>query len=257
MQVTPVHTRALVPPQDDLLAVINEIDLGLVDGTVLAVAAKVVAIHQGRTEMIPEGDEAFRVRKDELIKQESEWYLERDESVPFPRIFTIYEGTFCSSSGIDQSNGNGYWILLPENSDAFADTLRKELCNKYNISDLGVIVMDSRSYPMRQGTIGITLGYAGFEAEYDYRGSKDIFGKPFVSERINIADSLASTALLAMGEGNESTPLVVIKGIPHITFTEKDAPADNWLALKTTMEQDVFTQFYKDHDWKKGGKFSE
>lgn len=254
MKVTPIKTRALLPPQDDLLAVIDEADFSLKNGSVLAVSAKVLAIHQGRTVPVPQDEEEFRREKDALIKREAEWYTERDLSVPFPRIFTIYEGTLCSSAGIDESNGNGYWVLLPEESEVFAAELRKELCRKHGISELGIIVTDSRSYPMRQGTIGITLGHAGFEAEFDYRGNTDIFGKTFVSERMNVADCLASVALLAMGEGDESTPLAVIEDISHIVFTENDTPEDNFLALKTTMEQDVFTQFYRSHEWKKGGK---
>lgn len=257
MRITQVKTRALIPPQDDLLAVIDDVDLQLINGSVLAVTAKVVAIHQGRTVLMAETEEERRVQKDELIKQDAEWYIERDLSVPFPRIFTIYEGTLCSASGIDGSNGDGHWVLLPEESDIFAAELREKLCREYNITDLGVIIVDSRSYPMRQGTIGVTLGYAGFQAEFDYRGSKDIFGKTFAAERMNVADCLASTALLAMGEGNETTPLAVIDDIPHIVFTDRDTPQDTYLSLKTTMEQDVFTQFYKDHDWRRGGKFSK
>ena len=253
MKVTPIQTKALLPPQDNLLAVIDGIDLQLTEGSVLAIAAKVVAIHQGRTVLIPTDPIEHREQKDALIKKEAAWYTERDLSVPFPRIFTIYEGTLCSSAGIDESNGNGHWVLLPEKSGKFAAELRTELCRKYGIHDLGIVVFDSRSFPMRNGTIGMTLGYAGFHAQLDYRGKNDIFGKAIMSERMNIADCLASTALLAMGEGNESTPLAVIQDIPHIGFAENEESEDFTLALKTTMEQDVFTQFYRDHDWKRGG----
>ena len=257
MKVTPIKTRALLPPQDDLLAVIDDIDLAFTEGSVLAIAAKVLAIHQGRTVPVPDDPEIYRGEKDALIKQEAEWYTKRDESMPFPRIFTIYEGTLCSSAGIDESNGNGYWVLLPKKSEDFATSLRAALCQKYNISNLGVVIFDSRSFPMRNGTIGMTLGHAGFRAELDYRGETDIFGKTFVSERMNVADCLASAALLAMGEGNESTPLAVIQDIPHINFAENDSSEDFTLALKTTMEQDVFTQFYRDRGWKPGGACPE
>lgn len=256
MEIRPIQTRPLVPPQDDLLAVIDGIDLELRDASVIAVSAKVVAIHEGRSVLMPQSEAEVPLQRDQLAKKESELYLERDEAVPFPRVFTIHDGTFCSSAGIDASNGDGYFIMLPKHSFQFAHTLREHLKSAYNISQLGVLIVDSRTYPMRNGTIGLTLGYAGFQAMYDYRGTDDIFGRRYRAERINVADCLASTAVLAMGEGDESTPLTVMSNVPHIQFAEEDMPDDLFLTLKVPMEQDVFAQFFRDHDWKKGGGYT-
>lgn len=253
MEVQPIKVRPLLPPQDDLLAVIDSCDLRLTEESVVAVTAKVVAIHQGRCELVPKDEDEVKLVKEKLAKEDAELYLERDDTVPFPRVFTIYEGTFCSASGIDVSNGNGYFTHLPQKSSEFAEVLRQHLQTRYGVKELGVVVVDSRSYPMRNGTIGMSLGYAGFRAMYDYRGADDIFGKPFHAERINVADCLASTAVIAMGEGSESTPLVVMRDIPHIHFGEEDTHDDLYLSLKVPMDQDVFAQFYKDKDWKKGG----
>lgn len=256
MEITPIKTRTFLPPQDDVLAALDAVDLTLAEGSVVAVSAKVVAIHQGRCVPMPEEEIARRQKKDELIIADAERYLLPEEDAPYPRTFTIYEGTFCSASGIDESNGNGYFILLPKESSEFASELRNDLKEKYNLSDVGVVVIDSRSYPMRNGTIGVSIGYAGFKAEYDYRGMNDIFGRAYKNERINVPDCLASTAVIAMGEGGESTPVVVMKNIPHIEFTETDTNEDILLSLKVPMEQDVFASLYKNKDWKKGGRYT-
>lgn len=254
MNVRPVQTPVFTPPQVDFFAVIDTLDLELTDGSVLAVSAKIVAIHQGRCVLMEQDLTAVAAQKDMLITAEAEWYLERDTSIPYPRIFTIYEGTFCSASGIDASNSNGYWTLLPKESSHFAATVRTYLQKKYEVKDVGVIVVDSRSYPMRNGTIGVTLGYAGFLPEFDYREKKDLFGRPFHAERINVADCLASTATLAMGEGDEGTPLAVMTDISHIVFSEDVAIEDPLMQLKVPMEEDVFAQFYRDKNWQRGGR---
>ncbi|MDC1205234.1 coenzyme F420-0:L-glutamate ligase [Candidatus Pacebacteria bacterium] len=251
MIVTPIKTRSFIPPQDDVFAVFDAIDLDLQECSVIAVTAKIVAIHQGRCIPIPPDEKKAALQKDELIKTEADKYLERDLSVPFPRMFTMYEGTFCSSCGIDESNSNGYWTLLPKDSSVFASELRLRLRDRYNIKSLGVIVVDSRSFPMRNGTIGMTIGYTGFKAQYDYRGESDLFDRPFKAERINVADCLASTAILAMGEGAESTPVAIISDVSHIEFVDHDDSKDFMLSLKVPMEKDVFAQFYTNKNWKK------
>lgn len=257
MIVRSIQTKTFLPPQTDFFTILEEHDLGLVENSVVAVSAKVVAIHQGRCVKMESDTAACDAQKDALIKSEAQWYLERDVTVQYPRMFTIYEGTFCSSCGIDASNSNGYWTLLPKESSVFAQEFRKHLQKRYDVENVGVIVIDSRSYPMRNGTIGVTIGYSGFEPEFDYRDKKDLFGRPFHAERINVADCLASTATLAMGEGDESTPVVVMSDVPRIVFSDGVYSDDPLLQLKVPREEDVFGQFYNDRDWKKGGRNTE
>ena len=67
----------------------------------------------------------------------------------------------------------------------------------------------------------MALGYAGFKGIRDYRGTKDIFGRTLKLSRTDVADSLATSAVLAMGEGREKQPLAVIENAP-IDFTDKN-----------------------------------
>ena len=200
---------------------------------------------------MPQDELERKALKEKLIRDESEYYLEKDTRFPYSRIFTIYEGIFGSSAGIDESNGNGHFILLPRHADRAARDIREHLCNKFKIADCGVLIVDSRSAIMRNGTIGIALGHAGFCALTDYRGTKDIFGRELQFERMNVADCIASAATLTIGEGNECTPIAIFSGVPHVTFGE-DTSSDPLLLPSTPMKGDVFAQFIVPHDWQEG-----
>jgi F420-0:gamma-glutamyl ligase len=62
------------------------------------------------------------------------------------------------------------------------------------------------------GTVGIALGVAGFEPVRDCRSGKDIYGKSVFITRHCVADDLSSAAHMIMGETNERTPAVLVKG---------------------------------------------
>ena len=49
-----------------------------------------------------------------------------------------------------------------------------------------------------------------------------MYGRTLEVSQVGLADQLASAASLLMGEGNEATPLVVIRGLPR---TQPDLPA--------------------------------
>jgi dihydrofolate synthase / folylpolyglutamate synthase len=252
MHIEAIKTRSLLPPKDDLLEVLSTSLPPLKEEEVIAVTSKVVAIWQGRCEPMPKEEAEMKARKEALIKREAERYLDKDISYPYSRIFTIYEGIFGSSSGIDESNGNGWFILLPTKADEAAQMIRNHLRTRDDIKKLGVVITDSRPAVMRNGTIGIALGHAGFDPVYDYRGESDIFGRKLRVERQNIADCIASAAILAMGEGAESTPVAIFSGLSHITWGGEGAD-DFMLKKAVPMERDVFAQFLSTQKWHKGG----
>ena len=68
--------------------------------------------------------------------------------------------------------------------------------------------------------VGVALGYAGFKGIRDYRGKPDIFGRKLKFTQTDIADGLATSAVLIMGEGKECQPLALITEAP-ITFANK------------------------------------
>ena len=49
----------------------------------------------------------------------------------------------------------------------------------------------------------------------------DIFGRKLKVTRANIVDSLSATANLLMGEGNEKTPMLLLRDLNFVKFTTK------------------------------------
>jgi len=119
---------------------------------------------------------------------------------------------------------------------------------------MGVIITDSRLVPMRRGVVGIAIGFFGFKPLKDYRGKKDIFGREFKMETSNIPDSLATAAVLEMGEGSERQPIAVITEIPDLEFIDKEfKPKTKDDSFEIPDKEDMFYPFLSSVNWKKGG----
>ncbi len=212
MQFIPIKTRTLQPPQDDLLAVLDESVPALQNGDVVLISSKVVAIHEGRCVPADTADKAA------LITQDADVVIERDY---WNTPLTIIHNYFVSSAGIDQSNGNGYLVLLPEDPFRSAHDLHTYLCTKYALTELGIIVTDSRSLPLRYGATGVAIGWWGITPLESHIGETDLFGRVIRSERSNVVDGLAAGATVVMGEVAECTPLVIARDVPNLTFTSE------------------------------------
>lgn len=250
MHITAIETRPLIPPTDDLLAVIQESVSRIPERSILAVSSKAVSIWQGRCVPIDRSQNTL-AQKRTLAKKEAEYFHEPDAHYLHGRLFTLVEGVLASHAGIDESNANGHFVLLPRDANSAAEQMRVFVCDLFGRTDVGVLIVDSRPQPLRNGAIGIALGYAGFLPLADYRNTKDIFGRKMKSERLSIVDTLASAATVTMGEGNECTPLVCITELPNVTFTNK-RPIDPLLVPLVTPEKDVFAEFFRYHEWERG-----
>ncbi len=135
-------------------------------------------------------------------------------------LLTIKHNTLMANAGIDRSNApTGHVVLLPLNPTKTAWQIKTELEAKTG-HKLGVIIADSRTQPLRLGTVGLAVAVAGIEPIKDYRGQMDLFGRPLRITRAAIADNLASAAQLLLGEAGERVPMVVIRGAP-VEFTER------------------------------------
>jgi coenzyme F420-0:L-glutamate ligase len=129
-------------------------------------------------------------------------------------LLTIKDNTLMANAGIDRSNAPaGHVILLPSNPTETAWQIKRDLEAKTG-HELGVIIADSRTQPLRLGTVGLAVAVAGLEPIKDFRGQTDLFGRPLRITRAAVADNLASAAQLLLGEADERLPLVVIRGAP-------------------------------------------
>jgi coenzyme F420-0:L-glutamate ligase / coenzyme F420-1:gamma-L-glutamate ligase len=126
-------------------------------------------------------------------------------------------GFIMANAGVDQSNvapadGSSRALLLPEDPDRSAETLRNGLAAETGI-DLAVVINDSFGRAWRQGTAGVAIGVAGLPALIDLRGRPDLFGRTLEVSVIGFADEFAAAASLVMGQADEATPVVLIRGL--------------------------------------------
>jgi len=240
MQFIPVKTRPLLPPQDDIYPVLDESLPALRDNDIVLIASKVISIHQGRC--IPMGDVAD---KDELIKQEAEAYIDRVECPGGYVVLTIKGHTLVASAGIDESNTNGYYSLWPERVNAIAKDIRDYLQKKFGLAQLAIIITDSRFMPLRYGAVGVAIGGFGINPIRDYRQTPDIFGRMLIMSRSNVVDSLASAAVLMMGEGDEQIPIVIARDVPRIDFTAEDIFGELFMPVEEDIYYPLLKKFYE------------
>lgn len=231
MQFIPIKTRKFLPPKDAILAEMDKRLSKLKEGDVLLIASKILAIHQGRCVKIKSADKlaprsvagsARYTQKHRLVDKEADYrlpaYMIGDSEINL----TIKDYTLIPSAGIDESNGNGYYILWPKNVNLLLKQIVKRYQKKFHIKNLAAIAVDSHTTPLRWGTQGISIGFWGLNPLYDYRGKKDIFNRKLKYTQRNLVDTLADLGALIMGEGGEQTPAVVLRGAKFVKFTNKN-----------------------------------
>jgi F420-0:gamma-glutamyl ligase len=240
MKFITVKTRALLPPKDNLYPVLDKYLPRLQEGDVIFITSKILAIHQGRCL-----EKKSAPHKDELVKKEADFFIPRSEVPGRFATLTIKENTLIPAAGIDQSNANGHYILWPKNASAAAQEFCLYLKKKNKIKKLAIVITDSHSVPMRYGVIGVSIGFFGMEPLTDHRQTPDIFKRKLKITKSNVVDSLASIAVLLMGEGAEQTPIVVLRGAGFIKFTDKRTYRKLPVPLKKDIYYPLLKEFYK------------
>jgi len=130
-------------------------------------------------------------------------------------ITETMHGFICANSGVDVSNVNGgrHALLLPEDPDASAVKLHRELKREFRVS-VPVIISDSFGRPWREGLTEVAIGVAGMKALHDYRGRRDPHGYPLRVSVDAVADELACAAGLVCGK-LARTPACIIRGFEY------------------------------------------
>ncbi len=244
MKVISVKTHK-ISTEDNLFDVLDKYITDLSDNCVVAVTSKIVSITEGRVVKIED------INKDDLIKKESQYFLPR-ETNPYHVSLTISHNTLIASAGIDESNANGYYVLWPKNPQESANKIREHLVKKFGVSNIGVIITDSKTTPMRWGVTAIAIAYSGIEPLVDYIGKEDLFGRKFVFETMSVIDNLACACAFVMGEGAEQTPISIVTDAPHVVFTKRNPTQEEIDKLRISIEEDLYGPILSKADWKKG-----
>ena len=250
MQVIVYKTKKVLAG-DDLFKILEEsLPSDIPDKSVVAVTSKIIALCENRVAP-DEGD-----NRDTLMEEESQYFLPR-HSHKYDFAISIKNNLFVASGGIDRSNANGMLVLWPKDSQESANKIREYLVQKYPTTgsgkkQIGVVVTDSRTSPLRWGVTGFAIAHSGFSMLKSYVGVPDVFGRPLQFEKTNIADSLAAAAVLVMGEGPEQTPLAVVSDIPFVEFVDRNPTDEEMQSAKIALEDDVYYPLLTAVKWEKG-----
>ncbi len=253
MEIIPIQTR-VISEDDDILEVLvtslQDVGLDLKDNDILGIAETPLGTTEGRVINLADvelSEEAIELADEyDLIPEVAELVLrEADEILGgIPHILlTIKNNTLMANAGVDKSNvPPDHASLLPVDSRSSAERIRLEARNRYG-RDIGVLVIDSRTQPLRLGNIGMALGVAGFRPVADDRGRLDLFGNEMRITRRAIADNLASACTAVMGESDESIPGVLIRSAPVEFIDESFDSSAMWISPQECMYMAIFDQW--------------
>jgi len=217
----------LVRPGDNLADLIvgglAASGLSLQQGDVVVVAQKIVSKAEGRVVDLRTVTPSERARalaaevgKDarlvELILRESTEVVRHCRGV---LVVAHRSGTVLANAGIDASNVAGddqHVLLLPEDCNRSCHEIRSRLATRTGVQ-AGVIIIDSLGRAWRNGTVGMALGAAGLPTLLDLRRRPDLFGRELKSTQVGVADEIAAAASLLMGQADEGTPVVLVRGL--------------------------------------------
>jgi coenzyme F420-0:L-glutamate ligase/coenzyme F420-1:gamma-L-glutamate ligase len=211
-----------------ILDSLEESNLALHERDILVIAHSVVSKAEGRVvhrvsvEVSERANEiaesnGFDPVHVELALRESQAVI-RDQGV---LITETNSGIICNFSGVDKSNAPpDSFILLPQDADESAATILKNLEDETGL-ELAVIVTDTQGRPWREGSINIALGCAGINAFKHNKGKLDLYGKPLQRSTVCQIDEISSAAEPLMGQADEGTPVVVVRGYEYNRGNEK------------------------------------
>lgn len=201
LSVKPIQTKIYHQNwllRDFLLESLQGLDL---EGQILAVTSKIVSVSEKRFV-------EKNINKEELVRRESDHYIGK---CAYDCHLTIKEGLLIPSAGIDESNSSeDLYILFPENPFESAKKIYRMLKQELRLEKFGVLLTDSHTTPLRRGVVGAALAYYGFWGVKNKVGSRDLFGRELKMTQVDIADALATSAVLVMGEGDERCPLALL-----------------------------------------------
>lgn len=205
----------------------------LAENTIIALASKIISTCENNLVA------KETIDKMALVRQEADACLPAPQALP-NFCLTLKQQRLIPNAGLDESNCQNSYILLPQDSQKSAEQIWQYLRDKHQVEHLGVIITDSNVTPLRRGVIGIGLGWCGFAPVYDYQGQVDLFGRPLQVTQINLLDSLATVATLCMGEGGEQTPIAILTEVPKISFQKRVPTNSEITAVGIEPESDLF-----------------
>ncbi|HML05152.1 MAG TPA: coenzyme F420-0:L-glutamate ligase [Methanobacterium sp.] len=229
IRVIGIENIPLVDEGDDVAALIlnavSEDSIEFENGDILVIAETIISKAEGNKILLESVEPSLKaVEIAEKTGKEPALVeaiiLESDEIIAVGPDFIISEtkhGFVCANAGIDESNvEKGIATPIPENPDKSAEFIRKKIEKAVN-KEIVVIISDTQGRAFREGAIGTAVGISGMDPLWDRKGEKDLYGRELQTTSIAVADELASTASILMGQADEGIPVVLIKGVNYVS----------------------------------------
>jgi coenzyme F420-0:L-glutamate ligase/coenzyme F420-1:gamma-L-glutamate ligase len=204
VELIPLEGLPEVEPGDDLAGLLEPslAAKAASDGDVVAITQKVVSKAEGRL--------VSGLDRTEWVERESVDFVARRGDLVITRT---RHGLVCANAGVDASNvREGFLTLLPEDPDASAEQLQKELSSRLGLSRLGVVITDTFGRPWREGLVDVAIGCAGFPSLVDLRGRADDHGKQLEATVVALADAVAAAGGLVMTK-TARVPAALVRGL--------------------------------------------
>jgi coenzyme F420-0:L-glutamate ligase / coenzyme F420-1:gamma-L-glutamate ligase len=213
-----------VTPGADVAALVEAAGPDLRDGDILVITSKVISKAEGRL---------VRADREQAIDAETVRLVARRGQT---RIVQTRHGLVLAAAGVDNSNTPpGTVALLPEDPDASARRLRKDLAGRLGVR-IAVIITDTLGRPWRTGQADVAIGAAGLVPVQDHRGQADSFGNLLEVTVAAVADEIAAAADLVKGK-TDGIPAAVVRGLGGLV-TADDGPGA--AALIRPADEDMF-----------------
>ncbi len=236
-----------IRPGSDIAELIVEYckrsNVPILERDIIVVASKIIAKAEGRIieldKVNPSPEALSLASQAEIDPRFAELILREGEVLKIKKGLVITltrHGLVCGNAGIDFSNVDGSEqrvALLPVDPDESARRIRARIRELIGV-DVAVLIVDTCGRPFRKGVVNFVIGLAGINPFRSYIGKRDRYGYTMRHTVVCIVDEIAAAAELVMGQGDEGTPVAIIRGVeyePCEECTAKDIvmPRDQWL----------------------------
>lgn len=243
MKISAIKTRIVEASSCTITELLSESISYLPSNSIVAITSKIVSLCEGNVVPVKNGN------KDDIIEDEADYFLSKTES-KYNIYLTIKRALLVPSSGVDESNSNGYYIKWPKDPQNSVNLYWHFLRERFKVKDIGVIITDSVSSPLRWGVTGKCIAYCGFKGLNNKKGEPDLFGRELRMTQINVADALAAAAVLCMGESNEQTPIAILEEAPFVNFEQHPPTHEEINSMHIDIEDDLYGQLLTGVEWK-------
>jgi coenzyme F420-0:L-glutamate ligase/coenzyme F420-1:gamma-L-glutamate ligase len=245
IDVIPLHGFPIIRKGDDIpsliLSVCSKNHLEFMHGDIIVVTHSIVSISEGKLYNLKDVEVSKRASE---IAERIDHSPERVEVALREAIEVLREepilitktkhGIITDFSGVDESNAPaGMLVALPDAPDNSAQQISNSLSKSAGFN-IPVIITDTQGRPWRKGAVNLAIGVAGMSPFSYNLGKKDIYQRVLRSSIVCLADQIASSAELVMGQADEGVPVVIVRSIE---FQEEDGAASQIVRPET---EDLF-----------------